>query len=315
MTDDAVVEISDVERTIRPEGSIDRPEPRIGGGEEIGLLGGLRRGSVEGDRVAVQPAGHHVADEERVAIFGGPQIVVVVHSPVDGRAAAAPARNPLEDTDSEEEAPARRGGGGGGSGSDDDGDSGSDGGEKRRKRRDRDRSSHELDEDDYDLLDQAGVVGYRRPNENKRKRLQRAGERAGAAAAPEAAATGEDAEAAAAAAAAALKARIFSSLGDDSSDEEEAVPKPQRPLDDDVPLDDEDDFDEMGCARRAIRGPRALRARGSPAQPRICSACARCARLQRAGPLGAQLRGCRLRVLRTLDPERSAVVAFGRAAR
>ena len=87
MADDAVVKVGDVERTIRPQGGVDRPEPRIGGGEEIRLLGGLRRGSVEGDRVAVQPAGHHVADEERVAIFGGPEVVVVVHGSVDGRAA------------------------------------------------------------------------------------------------------------------------------------------------------------------------------------------------------------------------------------
>ena len=87
VADDAVVKVGDVESAVRPEGGINRPEPRIGGSEEIGLLGGLRCGPVEGDGVAVQPAGHHVADEERVAIFGGPKIVVVVHSPVDGRAA------------------------------------------------------------------------------------------------------------------------------------------------------------------------------------------------------------------------------------
>ena len=87
VANDAVVKVGDVESAIRPQGGVDRPEPRIGGGEEIRLLGRLRRGSVEGDRVAVQAAGHHVADEERVAIFGRPQVVVVVHGPVDGRAA------------------------------------------------------------------------------------------------------------------------------------------------------------------------------------------------------------------------------------
>lgn len=163
----------------------------------------------------------------------------------------APARNLLEDSDSDDDAPAR-GGGAAGSGSDDDG-SGSEGGERRRKRRD--RSSHELEEDDYELLDEAGVTGHRRPTENKRKRLQRAGERAGAA-------PGGDAGAAGAAAAPAkktltekeLKAQIFATLGEESSDDDAAPHKAPAPLDDDVPLDGDDEFDEMRCALPA-RGP------------------------------------------------------------
>ena len=87
VADDAVVEIRDVESAVRPEDVVDRTEPRIGRGQEIRLLGGLRRRTGEGDLVAVQPAGHHVADEERVLVLGRPQVVVVVEGAVDGGAA------------------------------------------------------------------------------------------------------------------------------------------------------------------------------------------------------------------------------------
>ena len=87
VADDAVVEIGHVERAVGAEGVVHGTEPRIGRREEIGLLDGLGRGADEGDLVPVQPAGHDVADEERVVVFGGPEVVGVVDGTVDGGAA------------------------------------------------------------------------------------------------------------------------------------------------------------------------------------------------------------------------------------
>ena len=97
-------------------------------------------------------------------------------------------------------------------------------GKKRRRR------GHELDEEDYDLLEQNNVVGVRRPAEQPRKRLQKAGQ---ATAQPRQSIQTEQQ----------LKATLF---GDD--DEDDALPAPapaaQQPHDD---MMDEDE-DEMGCA-------------------------------------------------------------------
>jgi transcription elongation factor SPT6 len=147
-------------------------------------------------------------------------------------------------------------GGGGGDDSDDSGGSeedededDEDGGAARKRRAPR-RDKLELDEEDYELLDQNNVTGFRRPAELKRKRLQKASERApaggdgaGGSGAPGAAGPGPAAKKAAhAGTAAELKTRLFGAgLSDD--DEEEAAPEPP-PRDD--PFDDEDE-DEMRC--------------------------------------------------------------------
>ena len=87
VTDDPVVKVGDVQRAVRSELIVHRPEPRIGGGEEIRLLDGLRGRAVEDQMVAIQPARHDIPDEEIVLIFRRPEVVVVVQRPVDGGAA------------------------------------------------------------------------------------------------------------------------------------------------------------------------------------------------------------------------------------
>jgi len=143
-------------------------------------------------------------------------------------AAAPSAPNPLEDSASDEEAHAAA--------------------EERRRRRREREAERELDEEDYALLDEAGVQ-VKRPLAQKRRRLRQAG--AGGEAAPRVVLAPEE-----------LKARLFGSALSDE-DEVEAVPAPAPVRD----VFDEDDEDEMGCAARRWRGRR-----GAPANPRECTA-------------------------------------------
>ena len=69
VADNLVVEIGDVESAVGPDLQVDGPEPGVVGDEEVGLLDRAGRRAVMADRVAVDAAGHHVADEHVAAIL------------------------------------------------------------------------------------------------------------------------------------------------------------------------------------------------------------------------------------------------------
>ena len=79
MADDAVVKIRDVKRAVGAKLQIHRTEPRVVGDNEVRALVGQRRGAGERHRVAVHATGHHVAGENVVAIFLGPEVVLVIN--------------------------------------------------------------------------------------------------------------------------------------------------------------------------------------------------------------------------------------------
>ena len=77
VTDDAVVKIGNVQRTVGAELQIDRPEPWVAGANQVRQLGAFRAAAAPLDPVAIDAAGDDVADEDVVAEFRRPVIVLV----------------------------------------------------------------------------------------------------------------------------------------------------------------------------------------------------------------------------------------------
>ena len=73
MADDAIVEISDIERAVGTELNVHGAEPGIIAGEEVRHFVGDFGRALLGEAVAVEAAGHHVPDENVVAVFLRPK--------------------------------------------------------------------------------------------------------------------------------------------------------------------------------------------------------------------------------------------------
>ena len=83
VTNDAVVEVGDVEGAVRAELEIDGVEPEVVAGEEVGLLVGLRGGAGEGDEVVIDLRGDGVADEHVIVPLSAPDAAVDVEGTAD----------------------------------------------------------------------------------------------------------------------------------------------------------------------------------------------------------------------------------------
>jgi hypothetical protein len=71
VADDAVVEVGDVERAVRRELDVDRPEPLVVAAEEVGLLLGLVAGAVFSSRSWFDPSRDGIADDTESRYFSG----------------------------------------------------------------------------------------------------------------------------------------------------------------------------------------------------------------------------------------------------
>src|SRR5262245_10339614 len=87
VADDAVIEVEDVHGAVGTNVNIDGAEPRVVGGEEVGLLDGANGAAVIFGLVAIDAAGHDVAAVEVAAILFGEILAAVFHKATDGRAA------------------------------------------------------------------------------------------------------------------------------------------------------------------------------------------------------------------------------------
>ena len=68
MPDDSVVEVGNIEGTVGSDGYIDGAKPGIVAGQEVPLFVRLEARTVPDERVAMNAAGHHIADEETAAL-------------------------------------------------------------------------------------------------------------------------------------------------------------------------------------------------------------------------------------------------------
>src|SRR5829696_5590215 len=87
MSNDAVVEIRDPQGAVRSELQIDGAEPRIRDADQVWHFMAHARAAAPFDAVAIDTAGHHVADNQIITKFLGPRRIIQHRDAANRRAA------------------------------------------------------------------------------------------------------------------------------------------------------------------------------------------------------------------------------------